>query len=355
MKSMLGAAVFAAMLTQAGMAAAQDQDCAKVTRFPDRLICADAGLREADRAMAEVYNAQRTRSDAAARRDLLAAQRAWLRQRDQICRAERGEAAQITCLVRMTNARREVLAAGPAVAQGGKPGADPVAPPPSPGAPANPPAATPTQPGAPRLATVTYNRRNARTNCTISVRYPRLADGGPQAAAFEEAMRRVAISDEARECPAKPAEGEVLTYEANYRVSFASARLVSVAVAISTFTGGAHPNSFTNTVMFDLQRGRPLALAEILDIERAAAPIETTCRAQIARELQSRGTDATIDADQAAFFSVIRDPAKWTIEPAGARIYFDPYSVGAYALGGFECSVPRAMLQPFLTADSVLR
>ena len=107
--------------------------------------------------------------------------------------------------------------------------------------------------------------------------------------------------------------------------------------------------------MFDLQRGRPLALTEILDIERASAPIETTCRAQIARELQSRGTGATIDADQAAFFSVIRDPAKWTIEPAGARIYFDPYSVGAYALGGFECTVPRAMLQPFLTADSVLR
>ena len=52
---------------------------------------------------------------------------------------------------------------------------------------------------------------------------------------------------------------------------------------------------------------------------------------------------------------MIRDPAKWTIEPAGARIYFDPYSVGAYALGGFECAVPRAMLQPFLTPDSALR
>lgn len=340
-------------------AAAQDAACAKTTRFPDRLICADPALREADRAMAAAYNAQRDRADAAGRRDLLAAQRAWLRERDQTCRGEAGDAAQVACLIRVTEARRTALNAGAGVAQGGKPGAAPSDPAAPQGTPTTPPSPQPPAADAPgtgpRLTTVTYERRNARTNCTISVRYPRLAAGGPQAAAFEETMRRAAIADDARECPAKPGEGEVLTYEARYRVTLSTPRLVSVAFAVSTFTGGVHPNSFTNTVMFDLQRGRPLALTEILDVERAAGAIETTCRAQFDRELQSRGADARIEADRDAFLSVIRDPAKWTLEPAGARLYFDPYAVAPYALGGFECALPSAMLRSFLTPDSVLR
>lgn len=92
-------------------------DCGKAERTVERLICADAGLRWQDLALARSYRAAREDASAAGREGLLAEQRAWLAERDRGCvgtasfedmRGAAGSRAA-RCLARAVLQRRRAL------------------------------------------------------------------------------------------------------------------------------------------------------------------------------------------------------------------------------------------------------
>ena len=56
--------MIAALLALLAAGAAAAQDCDAIRRIPERLICANEGVRTADAAMTEAYRALRERSEA---------------------------------------------------------------------------------------------------------------------------------------------------------------------------------------------------------------------------------------------------------------------------------------------------
>jgi uncharacterized protein YecT (DUF1311 family) len=319
-KALLLAAL--AMLA-AGEAAAQQ--CAGVTRFPDRLICSDAGVRAADAAMAQAYEAVRAQGSPDARRSLLAEQRAWLGERTRSCAARQGEAEQVRCLIAASEQRRDALAAALQRA--------------------------PRDPAA-GLASVTFSRRGARPPCTITARYPVLPEGAAGGAAFAAAMRDAAIEPAARDCPRTAATpGARIVYSADYAVTLRTPRIIAVVFSISSDAGGAQPLNYSHAVAFDLARGRVLAIADLVDATRGLPAVTAACSDQLAQERAANGGGAG-DRDQLAqeVGAVVGDAMHWQLAPDGATILFDRAPNGP-----FECTIPLATLQPLLPADSPLR
>ena len=59
------------------------------------------------------------------------------------------------------------------------------------------------------------------------------------------------------------ASGEMPPVDAEQRLPYLDRRLVSMVFTISTFTGGAHPNSARLALMFDLSQGRAIKLDDV--------------------------------------------------------------------------------------------
>ncbi len=143
------------------------------------------------------------------------------------------------------------------------------------------------------------------------------------------------------------------TYEAWYRVARADARLLSVELRISTYTGGAHGYTATRTIAWDLDAGRELALE---DLFRPGSPwIEIVSEYARARLHEGLGGESFEDdwiergagADRGNYTA-------WTPEVDGLRVLFDPYQVAPYADGRVEVTIPWSTLASILDPDGPL-
>jgi peptidoglycan-N-acetylglucosamine deacetylase len=258
---------------------------------------------------------------------LLADQRQWVTRREGWCGHQTGDALD-RCVLDETEDRRHFLAG-----EGPNAAAD-----------------------APRVAPGFFHEER-KGRYIISIEYPQIvAPENAAAAAFNRAARDIAFGKDAvaeyrnMEPPRIP--GADNSYQVQYRVSYLGPRLAGVVFTISTFAGGAHPNSSRTSLAFDLAQGRGLRLTDLLaDPGQAIPAISAVCKAQLEAEAAKQDWKLFDDAN---FAAVVGDAANWSADKDGVAILFDPYSVAAYYVGPRECRLGYGELAAWLKSDGPL-
>jgi hypothetical protein len=130
-----------------------------------------------------------------------------------------------------------------------------------------------------------------------------------------------------------------------------SARLASFADQRSTYTGGAHPNSGTTTILWDRQRGAETSFRALFRNSPAAILRPAYCKGLAAERQRKMGSAKP----SGIYGETCPDPLKLTIIPEDknrdgrfdvVNVTADPYAVGSYAEGYYIVMLPvtRALI-----------
>jgi hypothetical protein len=140
-----------------------------------------------------------------------------------------------------------------------------------------------------------------------------------------------------------PEQSAIMAREDSFSLSYGSPAFLSVRHRFYANEGGAHGNHGTTNYNIDMASGRLIGVGDVL-AEPSAALLTLWCKKQIEAEKQKRvpGIDLAGDAAQrdAAIAAQVRNLAAWSIGESDIVVSFDPYAVGAYAEGAYECRFP---------------
>jgi hypothetical protein len=153
------------------------------------------------------------------------------------------------------------------------------------------------------------------------------------------------------------------TYERSYTIrSVVADRYVSILRSDYTNTGGAHPNSDVNTILWDRTAAKRISIrpffTETADggatLKAVAAAILTSLKA----EKKARGADESdtdyvksIEPKLLKLGAVTLAPSTAAGKSSGLSFHYPPYAVGPYAEGGYVAFVPWDQLKPYLTPE----
>jgi hypothetical protein len=126
-----------------------------------------------------------------------------------------------------------------------------------------------------------------------------------------------------------------------------TAGYLGLGIETYSYEGGAHPNTFTRYVNYDLRTGRRLRLS---DLFRPGTEADLRARAEARfRQQEGLGPDAPLTD---YFFAnnrfALNDNV--TLTPTGLQFFYNPYEIKPYAAGPTKLEVPwsevRALLRP---------
>ncbi|MDQ8728544.1 DUF3298 domain-containing protein [Bradyrhizobium sp. LHD-71] len=158
--------------------------------------------------------------------------------------------------------------------------------------------------------------------------------------------------------------GRRWTFERDYAVtSVVAGRYISILRTDYTNTGGAHPNTTLETVLWDDQAKKRISIRpffnDLADNSRALVEIQNAVISSLIVEKKDRGTYEVNDNDwfknvQPSLFkigAVVLEPSTEPGKSSGLTFHYSPYAVGAYAEGAYTAFVPWRILQPYLTPE----
>jgi uncharacterized protein YecT (DUF1311 family) len=296
---------------------AQAFDCAKASTKAEKAICADPAARAADDELSKAFAAAISVMSPSDKTAAVTAQVKWIAMRDGACTDLLGSKYS-ACLATQSMSRRAFLAAEPEAG-----------------------------PGAPGRLEPTFrqakgDKRKAALDLQL-LKYPSPAT--PAERAFNAAVdRAVGPLDEPDNDDPGITQWE---YERTMRLPFASPRLISAHLEAYSATGGAHPNSYTADINVLIEEGREAKLADLLD-DKAAQKVFAFCLKSVRKDKKDRmGADFTPEEDLPK--TVAEATAKletWGFGANSARVSYDPYAVGSYAEGAYDCVIPYSTLKP---------
>jgi hypothetical protein len=176
-------------------------------------------------------------------------------------------------------------------------------------------------------------------------------------------------------------EGRRWTYERSYSFrSLAGGRYVSVLRDDGTYTGGAHPNSYVNTILWDISVRRRISVRpffrETADNGPTMTALAKLVRRAVAVQKMARWKDAAPDDEKKEprptpdQFAETDDGITRGVQPkllgigpislapstapgksSGLTFHFSPYAVDAYAAGPYTVFVLWTALRPHLSAE----
>jgi hypothetical protein len=214
------------------------------------------------------------------------------------------------------------------------------------------------------LVSKQIKENNKKLNYEIAVQYPQLTGGNnPNLEKFNQAARAAVTKkvagfkkdmtpDEGEntdETRPEDSMGSDLTI--SYTVALAQDDLVSIDFEVSSyFQGAAHPNSYSETLNYDLKNGKPLKLADLFKPgAKYLQPIANYCIADLKKQAGEKGlSPEEIDKGAAAKAD---NYLGWTITKKGLGIEFDPYQVGPYAAGPQFVLVPYSNLKDLINPE----
>lgn len=135
-------------------------------------------------------------------------------------------------------------------------------------------------------------------------------------------------------------------YDETAASSYRAGNILSVRVDYASYTGGAHPNSYTSGYLFDLEGGQFISVDQLADDPAAFA-------SGVAEKLMKLA-DAEPEDRRAGYWTNYRDVINtWNqgtvlFGGSGMTVVFSPYELGAYALGTVELTVSYEELAPLL-------
>jgi len=153
-------------------------------------------------------------------------------------------------------------------------------------------------------------------------------------------------------------------FERSYaQASLVDSRYVSVVRTDYAYTGGAHPNTDIDTVLWDDNAKKRISIRpffkETADNGPTLKAMRSAAIAAVKAEKKARGIDDDGGMDWykgiepkllkvgAVTLAASTEPGK----SAGLEFHYPPYAVGPYAEGSFVVAVPWQALKPYLSAE----
>lgn len=214
------------------------------------------------------------------------------------------------------------------------------------------------------LVSKQIKENNKKLNYEIAAQYPQLTGGNnPNLEKFNQAARAVVtrkvagfkkdMTPEEGENTeeTRPADSMGSDLTISYTVALAQDDLVSVDFEVSSyFQGAAHPNSYSDTLNYDLKNGKVLKLADLFKPgAKYLQTIANYCITDLKKQATEKGLLAKeIDKGAAAKAD---NYLGWTLTKKGIGVDFDPYQVGPYAAGPQFVLVPYSDLKDLINPE----
>ncbi len=214
------------------------------------------------------------------------------------------------------------------------------------------------------LVSKQIKENNKKLNYEIAAQYPQLSGGNnPNLEKFNQAARAVVTRKVAGFKKDMTPEGDENTEETrpegsmgsdltiSYTVALAQDDLVSIDFEVSSyFQGAAHPNSYSDTLNYDLKNGKVLKLADLFKPgAKYLQAIANYCIADLKKQATEKGLLAEEIEKGAA--AKADNYLGWTLTKKGLGVDFDPYQVGPYAAGPQFVLVPYSDLKDLINPD----
>ena len=141
-----------------------------------------------------------------------------------------------------------------------------------------------------------------------------------------------------------------------YTINLAQDDLVSVQFDIgSYYQGAAHPNSYTETLNYDLKNGKQLKLADLFKPgSKYLQTLSTLCVTDLKKQWKEKNAEVIEDMLKDGSAPTAKNYESWTITRRGLGINFDPYQVAPYAAGPQFVLVPYSGLKELIKPDGPL-
>jgi hypothetical protein len=154
------------------------------------------------------------------------------------------------------------------------------------------------------------------------------------------------------------------SFERKYETrSVVDGRYVSIVRADYEYTGGAHPNNSSDTILWDRSAGKRISIRPFFTETADNGPTLKAMRqgviASLAAEKKKRGaegTDASAEAIEPKLLKigpVSLAPSTEEGKSSGLTFHYSPYAVGSYAEGEYIAFVPWETLKPYLTPEGI--
>ena len=166
-----------------------------------------------------------------------------------------------------------------------------------------------------------------------------------------------------------PSSQRQLGFEIDWRVAYESDRLISLDKSTYDNGGGAHPNFYLNSLLWDKQQEKTIGLADLFtDSSENSASLKmlsVNLFGQWKTEFREKSNSDKIDgyalewAQKALapsvtnfenFVLIAKEGAK-DAPATGLTFQYSPYKLSAYVFGSFSFDVPSSALRPYLADE----
>lgn len=215
------------------------------------------------------------------------------------------------------------------------------------------------------LTTKQIKESNKKLKYEVNAHYPQLTGGAnPNFEKFNQAARllvlklvagfRREMAPGAEDVP-QPEDSGGSELGISYTVTLAQDDLVSVEFVVYSYSAGAaHPNSFTETINYDLKNGKQLKLSDLFKPgAKYLSTLATYSIADLKKQMKEKSPDGSVDSRwiEEGAGPAAKNYEGWTIRKKGLGINFDPYQVGPYAAGPHSVMVPYSTLKDLINPD----
>ncbi len=189
--------------------------------------------------------------------------------------------------------------------------------------------------------------------------YPRLLAAGKR----EMAKWRASADRDYRDDPNLFRGGRGYSFERTYEKRSAIQGYVSIVRRDYTYSGGAHPNSFVDTLLWDARAGKFISIRPFFNETTTGGPTMRTLaeavRTAVVAAKKARGippemaNDPTwldgIKPDLTKVGGVALAPSSERDKSSGLLFYLSPYAVGPYVEGSYTVFVPWTVFKTRLS------
>ena len=303
-------------------------DCSKAVTNVDKAICSNDALLAADRSMAGAYTALLSGLNETDRPALKRSQLEWLKRRGW---CDNSDKPISECVLRETIDRMRILRGEPL-----------------------------SGPGTSRkIVPMFISQLGGEAQYDLDVIVLRFAEAESVGARAYNAQ----VDKLLDMVPTGQIEDGVQTtapysYSMAMSVQFASPRFISAKTVIYDYSGGAHGNSSTQNINLDLRSGE-LTTLEHLFKPSANSILVQGCFAQIQAAKKNRFGDSgdglfKPQEQRQIVSATLGEMVNWSFTQSAGSVVFDPYVIGAYAEGRYECSFEMDILQALMKSGSPL-
>lgn len=125
---------------------------------------------------------------------------------------------------------------------------------------------------------------------------------------------------------------------------FLSKKILSLGIENYNYSGGAHPNTYSVYLNYNLETGKKIELKDLVKDKKA---LEKLARSAFLKAKGIQDSKAGIGSD-----GVFQFPENFGITGEGLYFFYNPYEAGPYAAGSLDFVLPWKMLEGICTSPA---